>query len=186
MPRQGAIDFRMFKPLALYGFLALILPDHGPSPQMFHDLQTAQSEEAAGKIANDIWDSWLESGSDTADLIMQRAIAAQAGRDLDQARALYDHVIAIQPDYAEVWARRASLFLSQQNYNAALRDVNEALRLEPRHFGAWAGLGSVLENLGAEDAALIAYQRAIEIYPLYTSAKQGIARLRQAREGRPV
>lgn len=176
----------MIKALALYGFLALIPPDYGPSPQMFSELRSAENAEEASRVAMDIWDSWLESGSDAADLVMDRAIKAQAAGDLDTARALYDRVIAIQPDYGEVWARRATLFLSQGNYNDALRDVNEALRLEPRHFGAWAGLGTVLETLGSNDAALNAYQRAAEIYPLYPTAQQGIARLRQAKEGRPV
>ena len=176
----------MLKAVALYGFLALTTPDYGPSPQMFDELYAAETEEDAQKVAVDIWDSWLESGSDAADLIMKRAIAAQAQGDFEHARALYDRVIAIQPDFAEVWNRRATLFLAQQNYAEALRDVNEALRLEPRHFGAWAGLGAVLENLGSREAALNAYKRALQYYPLYPMAKQGVARLRMAEEGRPV
>ena len=176
----------MLKALTLYGFLSLIPQDYGPSEQMFLNLKSAVTEEAADKVARDIWDSWKESGSDAADLIMQRGIEAQSRGERDQARALYDRVITIQPDYAEAWNRRATLYLAEQNYAEALRDVNEALRLEPRHFGAWAGLGAVLENLGATQEAIDAYSRALEVYPLYPAAKQGLARLRRSSEGRPV
>lgn len=176
----------MLKALAFTGILLVSGPDFGPSDKMFEELLIAPSEEEANDIALDIWASWMESGSDAADLIMERAVRAQAFGDYEHAQAMYDRVIAIQPDYAEAWNRRATVFLAQENYSEALRDVNEALRLEPRHFGAWGGLGAVLEGLGSEDEALAAYQKALEIYPLFPSAKRGINRIRREHEGRPV
>ena len=176
----------MLKALALSGLIFVSIPDFGPSDEMFDELKTAPSEEEANDIALDIWASWMESGSDAADLVMERAVRAQAFGDLNHARDLYDRVIAIQPDYAEAWNRRATVFLAQENYSEALRDVNEALRLEPRHFGAWGGLGAVLEGLGSNDEAIAAYQKALDIYPLFLSAQRGINRLRREQEGRPV
>ncbi|MEL6862136.1 MAG: tetratricopeptide repeat protein [Pseudomonadota bacterium] len=176
----------MFKSLAFAGLLLVSSPDFGPSDEMFEELKTAPSEEEANDIALDIWASWMQSGSDAADLIMERAIRAQSFGDLDHARAMYDRVIAIQPGYAEAWNRRATVFLAQENYSEALRDVNEALRLEPRHFGAWGGLGAVLERLGSQNEAISAYEKALEIYPLFPSAKRGISRIRREQEGQPV
>ncbi|MEM8617254.1 MAG: tetratricopeptide repeat protein [Pseudomonadota bacterium] len=176
----------MLKSLIFAGLVFVSSPDFGPSEQMFEDLLAAPTPEEANDTALDIWAAWMESGSDAADLVMERAVNAQAAGELDYARALYDRVIAIQPTYAEAWNRRATVFLAQQNYSEALRDVNEALRLEPRHFGAWGGLGAVLESLGAEDEALQAYQEALTLYPHFPSAKKAVARLKRAQEGRPV
>lgn len=176
----------MLKLLAVAGLILISGPDHGPSEKMFEELLAAPTEEEANDTALDIWAAWMESGSDAADLVMERAVQAQALGEAELAMALYDRVLAIQPDYAEAWNRRATLFLTQKNYAEALRDVNEALRHEPRHFGAWGGLGAVLENLGALDEALVAYTNALEIYPLYPAAQQGIARIRRQQEGRPV
>ncbi len=172
-----------------YLFAALVLasaPDFGPSDEMFEELKNAPSEEEATSTALDIWAAWMESGSDAADLVMERAVNAQAMGETELARSLYDRVITIQPEYAEAWNRRATLFLADGNYPEALRDVNEALRLEPRHFGAWAGLGAVLESLEAHDEALEAYREALKIYPEFPTAKRGIARMQQKLEGRPV
>jgi Flp pilus assembly protein TadD len=170
-------------------FSSLILiqgADFGPSPDMFDELRSAETQEDADKAAKDIWDAWLESGSAAADLVMARAIEAQAQGDMAQARALFDRVIAIQPSYAEAWNRRAILFLAEENYGEALRDVNEALRLEPRHFRAWAGLGAVLESLGAREEAMTAYRHALDLYPLFPAARSALDRLQQDTEGRPV
>ena len=160
--------------------------DFGPSEQMFEELKSAETMEEAGSTARDIWDAWMESGSAAADLVMARAVEAQSYGDLDHARALYDRVIAIQPDYAEAWNRRATIFLARENYAEALRDVNEALRLEPRHFGAWAGLGAVLESLGAREDAMQAYREALAIYPMFPAANRALERLEEAAGGRPV
>lgn len=176
----------MFKALVFAGLLLVSSPDFGPSDQMFEDLKSAESEDDANSTALDIWAAWMESGSDAADLVMKRAVNAQAQGNLELAKALYDRVIAIQPGYAEAWNRRATVFLAEENYPEALRDVNEALRLEPRHFGAWGGLGAVLESLGAKEEALEAYKKALEIYPLFPRAKSAVARLTKETEGRPV
>ena len=176
----------MLKALAFAGLILIGGPDFGPPDHMFEDLLAAPTEEEANDTALDIWAAWMESGSDAADLVMERAVNAQAMGEADLALALYDRVLAIQPGYAEAWNRRATIYLSQENYSEALRDVNEALRLEPRHFGAWGGLGAVMESLGSTDEAIAAYEKALEIYPLFPSAKKGIARIRREQEGRPV
>ncbi len=154
-----------------------------PSDEMFEKLKNAPSESEANDRAMDIWASWMESGSATVDIAMERATAAQAAGDNDTARALLDRVILIQPDYAEAWNRRASIFLTEENYPEALRDLNEALKHEPRHFGAWAGLGMLFESMDAQEEALEAYREALAVYPLMPSAKKAAGRLSKQAEG---
>ena len=172
----------MIKAIALAGLIFVSGPSFGPSDGMFEELKSAPTEDEAASTAADIWASWLESGSAAADLVMARGVEAQSNGELELARELYDRVIAIQPGYAEVWNRRATTFLAEENYSEALRDVNEALRLEPRHFGAWTGLGSVFESFEAYDEALQAYEKALEIYPTFEPAVKGRARIK-ARSG---
>ncbi|MEH6487358.1 tetratricopeptide repeat protein [Hyphomonas oceanitis] len=173
----------MFRPLILAAFLLAGQASAAPSDEMFQKLHDAPSESEANDAAQDIWAAWMESGSPTVDMIMERAVDAQTVGEYDTARALYDRAIMIEPDYAEAWSRRASLFLNDENFPEALRDLNEALRLEPRHFGAWAGLGIMMETMGAEKEALAAYRQALDIYPLMTQALQAEKRLAKQAEG---
>ena len=62
-------------------------------------------------------------------------------------------------------------------------DVNEALRLEPRHFGAWTGLGRILEELGARDEAIEAYREALNIHPTLQAARAAESRLMREQNG---
>ncbi len=154
-----------------------------PSDEMFDKLRNAPSESEANDRAMDIWASWMESGSATVDIAMERATAAQAAGDNDTARALLDRVILLRPDYAEAWNRRASIFLTEENYPEALRDLNEALKYEPRHFGAWAGLGMLFETMQAPEEALEAYREALAVYPMMPQAKRAEGRLSKEAEG---
>ncbi|NBC21448.1 MAG: tetratricopeptide repeat protein [Alphaproteobacteria bacterium] len=173
----------MLKAIAIAGMILASGPDHGPPDSMFEELKNAPTEEEAKSTALDIWAAWLESGSPTVDILMERALAAQSSGDLDKARALYDRAILIEPDYAEAWHRRATVFLAQERVDEALRDLNEALTHEPRHFGAWAGLGSILERFGAKQEALEAYRQALKIHPYMEPARRAEARLSKALDG---
>lgn len=173
----------MFKALAVASLILAAGPEYGPSDKMFDELQNAPSEEEGKSVALDIWAAWMESGSPTVDILMERAVNAQAAGDNAFARALYDKAILIKPDYAEAYNRRATLFLNEQNYPEALRDLNEALTHEPRHFGAWLGLGRIFEALGADKEALNAYREALAIYPEFPEAKAGAERLAKTQDG---
>jgi len=154
-----------------------------PTDEMFDKLKNAPSESEASDIAQDIWASWMESGSATVDMIMQRGAEAQMTGDDATARVFYDRAIMIKPDYAQAWFRRAGIFLAEENFPEALRDLNETLKLEPRHFGAWAGLGSMFEAMGAKDQALEAWREALAIYPFMRDGQQAEKRLTKAAEG---
>lgn len=169
--------------LALVMTLAALPGLAGPSDEMFERLQKAPSESEANDIAQDIWSAWLESGSATVDMIMARGADAQIAGDYVTARTFYDRAIMIKPDYAEAWNRRAGLFLREENFPEALRDLNEALRLEPRHFGAWAGLATMFEALQAPEQALEAWREALTIYPTMHEALQAEKRLTKQAEG---
>jgi len=166
----------MLKALAIIALLV----SAGPSDKMFDELRNAETPEEAESVASDIWASWMESGSPTVDLLMERAVAAEQSADREHARALYDRIILIKPDYAEAWHRRAALFYADDRLDEALRDLNETLALEPRHFGAWFALATLLERLGAEEEARDAYGEALALHPQWELARQGAARLDRA------
>ena len=179
----------MIKRLIPALFLLLALAPLGealPSDEMFEKLKTAEDEVQAADVADDIWATWLESGSPSADLVMSRAVEALNFGDTELARDLLDRVILMRPDFAEAWHRRAGIFLSEENYPEALRDLNQALEAEPRHFGAWLGLGYILEQLGGEAEALDSYRQALTIYPLTPQAKAAEARLTLKAEGQEL
>lgn len=154
-----------------------------PSEELFDKLKSASNDQEAAQPEADMLAALLESGSATVDLLMERAnIAAQAG-DLELTRALYDRVIILSPEFSEGWFQRSALFLQAENYPEALRDLNEVLRVEPRHFPAWYRTGAVLESLGSREEALAAFEKSIEIHPNFTLAKRAIARLSPSSQG---
>ena len=104
-----------------------------PSDEMFDKLLNAPSDSEGNDIALDIWASWMESGSATVDVIMERGVDAQTAGDIETARAFYDRAILIKPDYSEAWNRRASIFLMEENApKQALEAYREAIRIYPR------------------------------------------------------
>ncbi len=64
-----------------------------------------------------------------------------------------------------------------------MADIAHVLKLEPRHIGALAGMGVILEREGFRDDALRAYQRALQIAPQLKSLKDSVERLTKAVQG---
>jgi lipoprotein NlpI len=151
---------------------------------LFAELKAAQDPQTAQQVEAKIWRIWNESGSATVDILLERAQAAEAAGDKALARTFLDQAVQILPDYAEAYNRRAVLAFDSEDSAAALSDIEDALKREPRHFGALAGLGMVYEALGHEKAAYEAYKQALELDPFLEQAKQGVARLKPDVEGR--
>ena len=156
------------------------------SQELLDKLKTTESEDEAASIEEEVWDAWLVSGSGTVDILMRRGLDAQEKEDPELARDMFDRVVMIKPQYAEGWNRRALLFFNDGQYDEAVADLESALTYEPRHFGAWIGLGMIFEAIDRPEAGLKAYRKALEIHPHAAAAMQGVKRLKRRVEGVPL
>lgn len=156
------------------------------SQELLDKLKETTSEQEAAVLEEEIWDAWLVSGSATVDTLMKRGLEYQQVDDLEGARDAFDRAIAILPDYAEAWNRRAGLFFNDGKFDEAVSDLETAIIHEPRHFGAWIGLAMIFESIERPDAALKAYEKALEIHPHAQAAVQGKKRLDRVVNGRSL
>ena len=167
------------------GFI-LVSGEAGPSDKMYEELRTAPSVIIAESLEDDIVSALMESGSATADILLERALAAERAENLELARELLDRAVMVEPDFPEAWYRRALLYLNDEAYDQALLDLNEALSIEPRHFRAWMILGRVFEVLGQNREALEAYREVLTIHPHYEAALAEVRRLSPKLDGRAI
>ena len=154
--------------------------------RLLEELSKAGTEEKGRAVERAIQSVWLNSGSASIDLLTQRGLDALGEDDLDRAYFYFDEVVTLAPDFAEGWHRRAAIHYLREDYSAALRDLEQTLRLEPRHFEALAGLGVILEDLGDRKGALEAYRRALALNPWLVNGKERIEPLELEVEGRGI
>src|SRR5262249_16504436 len=148
--------------------------------------KVAPDEASAKNIEDRIWALWLVSGSDTCNLLMTRVKTAVDAEKYDLAIRLLDAIIEIRPKYVEAWNRRATVFFLKKDYGSALADLRQVLAREPRHFGALAGLGAIMQDIGDEKNALDAYRRALDIDPPLKGSADKVKPLPSKVEGRPI
>jgi tetratricopeptide (TPR) repeat protein len=154
--------------------------------ELFATLAASENGEAAKAAERGILRLWLESGSDTIDLLMNRALAATDEEEYPLALDFLDRIITLEPGYAEGWNRRATIHFLNDDYGKAIADLEQVLAIEPRHFGALAGLGTMLRELGHEQLALDAYRQALALDPVMSEVQNAIDELEAESGGRGI
>jgi tetratricopeptide (TPR) repeat protein len=154
--------------------------------ELFADLKKARNPRYAKTIADSIWSHWFKSGSATVDLMMSWANTAYDEKKYNVALDYLDQVVIRAPDFAEGWNRRATLHYSMDNFAKSMADIQKTLELEPRHFGALAGMATILERTDRKKAALKAWERALSIYPAMDSAQKAVIRISEELAAEPV
>ena len=147
--------------------------------------RTANQKEAA-KISRQIQGLWSQSGSDTIDLLMQWAEDGINQQDYAMALDFLDNVVALKPDYAEGWARRAAVHVQLNDLTLAMSDLHRSLSLEPRNYNALFLVGSILEMTGRNKLALEAYEDALKIYPQMQRAQKRVGDILEDQTGRAI
>jgi tetratricopeptide (TPR) repeat protein len=153
---------------------------------LFDALKIAPDDDSAKAIEDRIWALWMVSGSDTCNLLMGRVKAATDNKEYDLAIKLLDAIIELKPGYTEAWNRRATIYYLKKDYAHSLADIREVLSREPRHFGALAGLGVILQDIGDEKHALEAYRKALAINPHLEHIPDVIKQLSDTVDGRNI
>ena len=108
---------------------------------------------------------------------MSQGLKALDNNNLEKGLGLFNNIIDMDPNFAEAWNKRATIYFLMRNFDKSMQDIRQTLILEPRHFGAISGLGLIFNALGQPENALSAFRRVREIYPLSRSATDFIKRL---------
>jgi tetratricopeptide (TPR) repeat protein len=153
---------------------------------LFGALKAAPDPASAKHVEGRIWALWTQTSSDTTMLLMTRAKTAIEKKQPDVALKLLDKVVKLKPEYVEGWNRRATIYYLQNEYAKSLGDIREVLAREPRHFGALAGLGMIMQELGDDKRALDAFRKALEINPHLEKLPDMVKSLTEKVEGRPI
>jgi tetratricopeptide (TPR) repeat protein len=153
---------------------------------LFGALKAAPDEASAKHVEARIWALWMQTPSDTAALLMVRAKAAMDAQKMDVALKLLDAVVKLRPDYVEAWNRRATVYYLQNDYTHSLEDIEQVLVREPRHFGALAGLGTIMQDLGDDKRALEAFRKALAVNPYLDKVPELVKTLTEKVEGRDI
>ncbi len=132
---------------------------------LFTSLKSMDNSGDAGPIIDRIWMIWTETPDPALRLEMQRGIAAMHIANYSQAMESFNTIIKAEPDFAEGWNKRATLYYIMGQYTSSMHDVYKTLSLEPRHFGALSGMGFILMQTGDDQAAISAFEEALKANP---------------------
>ena len=167
--------------LAFFLTMSPAVADEAELDALFERLQQDVLPEHE-EIESKIWKIWSSSGSDSIDLLLSRGRKALDDEDLVAAIEHFTAVIDHAPDFAEGYNMRATAYYLSGMIGPSLADVEITLALNPRHYGALSGLGTMLVEMGREKEALKAYQAAQALNPHRKDVIEAVATL-QARVG---
>lgn len=150
------------------------------------DLLFAQLRKAgphSGLVEEKIWALWGASDSPTAEVLLTQAKTAIEDGAPAEALSILDRLIGANPDFAEAWNKRATLYFMMKKDDLALADIAHVLDLEPRHFGALAGKGMILQRQKKYAAAREAYEEALAVNPNLDEVKAAIKDIDKVEQG---
>ncbi len=145
--------------------------------RLFERLTITTSDEEASNITREIWQRWTANDDPEVSQLMQTGIRALNYSTYRRALQSFDRVIEMAPEFAEGWNKRATLYYHIKEYRRSIDDIKETLRLEPRHFGAWSGLGLVSIAQENYSGALAAFKKALSINPHIANIRRYVQKL---------
>jgi tetratricopeptide (TPR) repeat protein len=147
---------------------------------LFQRLGTIDDPVAAAALQQAIWETWIKADTSDLDALMRQGMMQMAAQRLDDAVETFSQLIAQAPDFAEAWNKRATVHFLRGDMAASVADIQRTVALEPRHFGAWSGLGMIMADLGRPADAVKAYEEALKHNRHIEGLREHIEKLRAA------
>ncbi|MEE3093339.1 MAG: tetratricopeptide repeat protein [Pseudomonadota bacterium] len=151
---------------------------------LFEDLAKPELDEPLDVVEGSIWALWCSHPDDSAVQQMERVIGGLSQGRFDAAERLLDGLVRDYPDWAEAWNKRATLYFLLDRDDESVADIEETLKLEPRHFGALGGFGQICLRRDEPVTARIAFEKALEVNPHLEGVREIVHEL--GAEYRPV
>ena len=150
---------------------------------LFKQLKNSEATKAI-EIENKIWKIWSihpsndRRGYRLTELLAQGSFL-MAKEELNKAYEIFSQIILVDPNWSEAWNKRATVLYLMGRHQDSLKDIDEVLKRESRHFGALSGQGLVQIELKNYEKAIKSYQAVQKIYPSIRSAKIMIPQLKR-------
>ncbi len=123
--------------------------------ELFKKLKNASNRAEANGISAQIWKLWFLQPNGAVQHLMARAQSAR------RAGLLKESITELAPDYVEGWNQRATVNFMLGRNAESVRDIQQVLRIEPRHYGALAGLGLIHMRAKNWKSAIASFERAL-------------------------
>ena len=143
---------------------------------LFEKLRTATDPAAVQVLEQGIWEQWTMVPEPAHRLLMLRGIAEMQQQELQAAVVTFSKLIEAAPQLSEAWNKRATVQWLLGNFAASLADICETVKRDPRHFGAYSGLGMIRAQMGEHGRAAAAFELARKWNPHIVGIDAEIAR----------
>jgi len=125
-----------------------------------------------------LWEIWSRSGNDDVDHLLRAGVVEMQHGQLEASIDTFSEVIRRQPDFAEGWNKRATVYYLVGEYRKSAADCDEVLKRNPSHFGALSGYGMIWLRLDEPARALERFEQALAVNPNLDSVRETIDALR--------
>ena len=117
--------------------------------ELFDKLYIAENKNEIINLTHDIWKIWDETNDPKIEADYHKGLEAMRMGDFVMSIDFFTRVIEKNPDFAEGWNKRATVYYILGQFDKSMIDINKTLLLEPRHFGAMDGMGLIFFNFNS-------------------------------------
>ena len=132
---------------------------------LFKKLNKTENQQEISDIIKDIWNIWYEVDDPKVIEYFEKGIQAMRIRNYPLAVRFFNNLIEEDPNFAEAWNKRATVYFMMGDFDKSMQDIIKTLELEPRHFGALDGMGLIFIHQGQYQQAIDVYDKMLEIFP---------------------
>ena len=129
---------------------------------------------------NSLWSIWFRGGHPVSADTFSAGVNALAEERLDTARDLLRESVRRDPMFAEAHNQLAICCYLLNDFDASRRGCQQAVAINPKHFGAWAGMGHCFLHDGDASAAAACYRRALALHPHLGNIREALQKLEAA------
>ena len=141
-----------------------------------------EEELIRGMAEQAVWGIWMRTDDPAADPMFQTGIQLLIEEKPTQALEKFNQVIALKPEFAEVWNRRGDTYQFMGDEERALADYEHVMRLNPYHFGTLESCGQIWLERGNYRKAAEYFRQALEINPNLWNVAEILQRLEKSLE----
>jgi len=124
--------------------------------------ETPQRSRALQKLIGQVW-AWNQT-AETGQILQKGAEFMERGKFVE-AEAYFAEAVFRDPHFFEGWFKLGQVHYLMGDHGSSLRELDLAIRLEPRHFGALSVRGLNLLQLGCYSEAAEVFREAQEVLP---------------------